>query len=226
MLCYAMLCWAGWTSNIFRFSVLMKVGRSSEREIMTVDGIGVANVTNTAGFQQSSQNKNSKSYGGWLVGAGTLGAAAWGYNTKSYLKESGKFTDIFEKTCADLISHDVKNNRELTKETKTTLVEMEKLNNIDDVKKFLTENKIAQRLRKLLNISVERDIKEFTESVNEKGFANAVDDLKVGIKYSDQIETTAQAFKMKSALKYGGVAALIGVGALILKNIFSNKDKA
>ena len=90
----------------------------------------------------------------------------------------------------------------------------------------MTDNKIAQRLRKLANTSLEYDIKDFTKSVDEIGFANAVDELKVGVEYSDQIETTAKAFKMKSALKYGGIAALVGVGVLILKNIFGNKDKA
>lgn len=100
------------------------------------------------------------------------------------------------------------------------------MNTVDDVKKFLTDNKIAQRLRKLANTSLEYDIKDFTKSVDEIGFANAVDNLKVGVEYSDQIETTAKAFKMKSALKYGGIVALFGVGVLILKNIFGNKDKA
>lgn len=193
---------------------------------MAVGGINAGNGLYPSVSQPNSKNKQGKSYGGWIVGAGTLGAATWGYNTKSYLSEPGKFTDIFENVCSDLIKDDLKNGRELTKETKTALTELEKLNTVDDVKKFLTDNKIAQRLRKLANTSLEYDIKDFTKSVDEIGFANAVDELKVGVEYSDQIETTAKAFKMKSALKYGGIAALFGVGVLILKNIFGNKDKA
>lgn len=193
---------------------------------MAVGGINAGNGLYPSVSQPNSENKKGKSYGGWLVGAGTLGAATLGYNTKSYLKAPGEFTDIFEKVCSDLIKDDLKNERELTKETKTALTELEKLNTVDDVKKFLTDNKIAQRLRKLANTSLEYDIKDFTKSVDEIGFANAVDDLKVGVKYSDQIETTAKVFKMKSALKYGGIAALFGVGVLVLKNIFGNKDKA
>ena len=193
---------------------------------MAVEGIGAANVAYSPVSQPNSENKKGKSYGGWLVGVGTLGAATLGYNTKSYLKAPGEFTDTFEKFCIDLINDDLKNGQELTKETKTALAELDKFKTVDEVKKFLTDNKIAQRLRKLANTSLEDHIKDFTKTVQERDFAFAVDDLKVGVKYSDQIETTAKAFKMKSALKYGGIAALIGVGALVLKNIFGNKDKA